>query len=198
MKDISIDILNKYINLFPDEKERLKLLSDFLERNTDESVCDWNNFDGHIVASGIIYSKKEQQFLVMFHNDFKMFLYPGGHTTFEDKDPLTTAKREVEEETGLKKLDLVSLTRDPLVPFDIDIHFLKPNLRLNLPEHMHFDFRYFFAIDKITNIVLDEDELSDYKWISREQFFERPQYKRFEYKVDKLISILEQDRDIDD
>ena len=38
------------------------------------------------------------------------------------------------------------LTKNKMVPIDIDTHRIGYNERLNLPEHLHFDFRYLFVI----------------------------------------------------
>lgn len=198
MKKEVINLLKKYLKEFPNELDRLQTFIDYLKRNNNEQVCDWNNFDGHIVASGFIYAIEEQKFLVMFHKDLKMFLYPGGHTTIDDKTPLETAKREIEEETGLHDLKQLSFMKDLNVPFDIDTQHLGRNERLNLPEHYHFDFRYFFAIDKITDIQMDTEELAEYKWVTMDELYQRPNYKKLSPKIEKILSTIELDKDISD
>lgn len=72
------NILSEYLKIFPTEKNRQSKLLEFLNLHDQEEIIDWNNFDGHIVASGFIYSKKEKKFLVLCHKDFNMFLCPGG------------------------------------------------------------------------------------------------------------------------
>ena len=101
MKNLILTILNKYLLLFPEEKKRQAKLIKFLNNFDDRQIIDWNNFDGHIVASGFIYSKKDKKFLVMYHNDMKKYIYPGGHIDLSDINPLDAAIREVKEETGL-------------------------------------------------------------------------------------------------
>ena len=54
MKTSVLGVLNKYLLLFPDEHERQNHLMDFLLTHTEEQVNDWNNFDGHVVASGFV------------------------------------------------------------------------------------------------------------------------------------------------
>ena len=105
----------------------------------------------------------------------------------EDKNPLITAKREAMEETGLDNLNEIQTTNDPLVPIDIDTHFIKVNTRLNLPRHYHFDFRYLFSIDKIKDIKIDEQESSCFKWLSLEELYTETNYGRILDKIKDLL-----------
>ena len=59
MKELLLSIINEYLNVFPNEKERQQKLIEFLNNHNDEQITDWNNFKGHIVASGLVYSKLE-------------------------------------------------------------------------------------------------------------------------------------------
>lgn len=163
MKDKVINIVNKYSKIFKDED--VTLLNKFLENHNDEEIIDWNNFDGHIVASGFLYAKKEDKFLVLFHKDMNTYIYPGGHVDKGDADPLDAAKREVEEETGVCHFKVLGVMSDELVPMDIDIHTIPYNERLDLPEHFHFDFRYLFVVDEICRVFIDSEESNGYKWV---------------------------------
>lgn len=80
----------------------------------------------------------------MYHNDMKIYTYPGGHIDLSDTNPLEAAIREVKEETGLMDFKEVNISKNELVPIDIDTHIIHYNERLNLPQHYHFDFRYLF------------------------------------------------------
>ena len=105
MKNILLIILKKYLEIFPEEKDRQTELLNYLNSHEDNEITNWNNFDGHIVAGGFIYSKKDNKFLVLYHKDLKIYLYPGGHIDANDKNPLEASKREIQEETGLFNLE---------------------------------------------------------------------------------------------
>ena len=188
MKDILLNVLNNYLLLFPEEQQRQITLINYLNSHKDDELTDWNNFDGHIVAGGFIYAKEENKFLVLYHNDLKMFLYPGGHVDSSDVNTLEASKREILEETGLSNLEQLKLTEDALIPIDIDTHKIGYNERLNLPEHYHFDFRYLFMVDKISDIETDAEELSSYKWISVEELSSDPNYGMVANKIKKVLS----------
>ena len=187
MKDSILTIINQYLLLFPEEKQRQAKLVYFLNNFDDNEIIDWNNFNGHIVASGFVYSKNDKKFLVMYHNDMKMYTYPGGHIDLCDANPLVAAIREVKEETGLMDFEEVNIARNELVPVDIDTHIISYNERLNLPQHYHFDFRYLFIIDKILNVKVDGTELSNYKWINIDELSSDPNYGKIVEKLRRLL-----------
>lgn len=87
--------------------------------------------------------------------------------------------------TNLNQLQLVD---DIMVPIDIDTHMIGYNTRLNLPEHYHFDFRYLFMIDKIEDIKLDNEELSNFQWIDLNELRNDINYGKIASKIEKLIS----------
>ncbi len=185
MKKNITEILKEYLDYYSNEIDRQNKLIEYLKKNDDNQITDWNNFNGHIVASGIIYSNKTSKFLVMYHKDMKRYIYSGGHIDKEDNNPLETAIREIKEETGIDNLKLVKVTDNELLPFDIDTQVINYNERLKLPQHIHFDFRYLFEVDDILNIEIDNEEMSDYKWIKKDKF-----YDEFKEMSNKLEAIL--------
>lgn len=190
MKNNYLKILDDYLLLFPEEKERQARLLGYLEKSNDKEIIDWNNFIGHIVAGGFIYAKEEHKFLVLYHKDLKMFLYPGGHVNDNEKNPLQAAKREIMEETGLSNLEQLKLSENEQIPLDIDTHLIGYNERLNLPAHYHFDFRYLFIVDKISRIKIEQNELSNYKWIDIYELKNDLNYGKIVNKIENIINKL--------
>lgn len=187
MKSKLLDMVVKYLNIFPEECEKQTKLVEHLDKYDDINVIDWNNFSGHVVAGGFIYAKEDNKFLVLFHKDLDMYVYPGGHIDIDDINPLEAAKREIFEETGLKKIEQLTFVDDNIIPIDIDVHKIKYNCRLNLPEHYHFDCRYLFVIDKIKNIKIDFRELDHYKWVSIDELNDVSCYGNIVQKIKRLI-----------
>lgn len=186
-KRIIVNIVNKYLDFYKEEKDRLKIFLEYLEKYNEEEIIDWNNFNGHICASSFIYSLKEKKFLTLYHKDMKIFVYPGGHIDARDKTPLESAARETKEEIGIKDFKLLSISDNDLVPFDIDTHKISYNEHLNLPEHYHFDFRYLFVIPEISNIEVDKSEMGEYKWITINELKENPFFGSLASKLEKLL-----------
>lgn len=186
-KKIILGAVHNYLNFYKEEQDRLCVFKEFLDKCNDEKLIDWNNFDGHLVAGGFIYSKSDNKFLVLYHKDLKIYLYPGGHIDKEDESPLEAAKREVYEETGISNLNLLNIVDDVIVPVDIDTHIIPYNERLNLPEHYHFEFRYLFVVDKVEDINIDTIELGNYRWIDINELYDNPYYGKIAVKLEKLL-----------
>lgn len=185
MKEEVQKILKEYLARFPEEKQRQKRLQDFLQQSLPEEITDWNNANGHLTAGAFVYCKSEDKFLMLYHQDLKMFLYPGGHVDKTDKSLLETAKRELQEETGLTNLELLQMCQSG-IPFDIDTHCIPANTRIAMLAHNHFDFRYFFFTETIEEIYLDKSEVSGYQWMTTEEV---KQDKNFGNVMDKLARI---------
>lgn len=186
-KKIVEKIVSQYLDIYPDENNRIQPLLSYLNVQEESKICDWNNTEGHLTAGGFIYSKKNKQFLVLWHKDLQMFLYPGGHCETSQNSPFDTAKNEVNEETGITKFAPVKLNNCDLVPFDIDIHKIPFNARINMPEHYHFDFRYLFVVEDDQKITIDTDELSSYKWIDCDELKQDVNYGNILRKIEKYL-----------
>jgi len=187
MKEEVQKILKEYLARFPEEKQRQKRLQDFLQQSLPEEITDWNNPNGHLTAGAFVYCKSEDKFLVLYHQDLKMFLYPGGHVNDNEKSPFQTAKREIIEETGLNRFEQLKLSENEQTPIDIDTHLIEYNERLNLPAHYHFDFRYLFIVDRIPKIKIEEEELSSYKWIDINELENDLNYGKIVNKIKKIL-----------
>lgn len=183
----TLKILEKYLQLFPKENERQKKLIEYLKQSEDKNIINSNNFEGHIVSGGFIYAKKDNKFLVLYHKELKMYLYPGGHIEQADKTIIDAAKREIKEETGLYNLRQLKIDEDNLIPIDIDTHKIPFNEKRNLPEHYHFDFRYIFIIDKIENIKIDKEESDSYEWIGLTELKKDKNYEKVANKIECII-----------
>lgn len=186
MKDLFLELINKYLYLFPEEKEKYKEFTEYLNNNND--VTDWNNFNGHVVVGGFIYAKKEKKFLVIYHNDLKMYLYPGGHIDNTDSNPLEAVKREIKEETGITNINEIVLLDNNLIPIDINIHMIPYNERLDLKEHYHYEFRYLFTIDSIQEVTLDTTESSSFKWIDINELKDNENFGEIVKKFEGIIA----------
>ena len=93
---------------------------------------------GHFTSSAFIVHS-DGAFLFLFHQKLRRWLQPGGHMEPERGElcPIETARREAEEETGIKELELV-IER----PIDLDIHWIPA--RGEQRRHAHLDLRYLF------------------------------------------------------
>jgi 8-oxo-dGTP pyrophosphatase MutT (NUDIX family) len=90
---------------------------------------------GHFTASGFVVSPDRSSLLLVHHVKLAKWLQPGGHIEGDDADLERAARREVEEETGVRDLEFLGL-------LDIDIHLFPQRGRD--PAHDHLDVRFGF------------------------------------------------------
>ncbi|MCI9434150.1 MAG: hypothetical protein HFI86_02580 [Bacilli bacterium] len=55
-----------------------------------------------------------------------------------------------------------------------------------MPEHYHFDFRYLFLLENLSDILIDKDEFKDYKWISSRELEKDKSYGSIVNKLKNL------------
>jgi 8-oxo-dGTP pyrophosphatase MutT (NUDIX family) len=115
-----------------------------------------NRFEpGHFTASGFVVSPDGSSLLLIHHRRLDRWMQPGGHIDPEDPSPLLAAAREVEEETGVATVPLMSGL------IDLDIHPIPP--RAPEPEHEHFDLR--FALRALGSELTVDGEVIDAVWV---------------------------------
>ena len=183
-------IINQYLKFFPNEKEQLNQLNDFIKKSEErgDDIFNSQNTIGHITASGYIYSIKDKKMLLLEHKKLKRLLQPGGHVEKTDKSILHTAQREIYEETGLKNLQILGIDIDNNIPIDINTHYIPENIKTNMPCHYHHDFRYLFIVDEIKNVQIDENESKDYQWVCVEKLCNEEIFSTPIKKINKLLS----------
>lgn len=149
-------------------------------------VLTRNNHFGHFASSAFVVNKDRSKMLVVYHNIYDAWIFPGGHADGEE-DLLSVAVREVEEETGLKPtvLDeaIFAISASPIVG-----HVKRGNY---VPAHTHLDAVYLLQADDSLPLKYREDESKGVKWISFEEAtgedivdFIRPVHKRL---IKKLV-----------
>lgn len=141
-------VLARYLEVFPDEKERMRLLQDFLRATTDpRQLFHRKNFAGHITASGFVLSPDCKKLALVRHKILDRHLQPGGHVEATDSSVRAAALREVLEETNIPSCRHLPFHADPDLPFDIDTHEIPANPKKNEPKHLHHDFRFLFRAE---------------------------------------------------
>ena len=188
MKNNIKNIIIKYLNYYPEEKDKLENLIKLVNNNINDSSNLFNrkNFEGHITASAFIYCIDERKLLLLEHKSLKKFLQPGGHVEIADDRVLDGAKREVLEETGLKNYNITSIDDDVNIPFDIDTHFIPENDKKKEEGHYHHDFRYLFTVDKIQDVNLDYNESTGYKWIDIDELKNNEKFVLIIEKIENI------------
>lgn len=169
-----LNFFSEYTTPFSEENF---FISRFQELLGQQNCFERTHLPGHITGSSWIVDPTHTQVLLVHHAKLNKWLQPGGHAD-GDENILRVALREAEEETGLKKLTVISET-----PFDVDIHLIPA--RKDLGEHYHYDIRFLIEADTTEPIIVSE-ESHDVKWIplkSLEDWNQEPSILRMKEKL---------------
>lgn len=186
------DILQDYLTNFPNEDKLFNLAKEQVKKQSDVKLKSRKNFVGHFTAAAFLVSKDTKRVLLLEHKTLKKMLQPGGHMEVFDTDPLATAYRELNEETGIKAEAVQYRCLVPaklLVPFDIDTHFIPKNTKKEEPDHYHHDMRYLFTVEHEAAVKIDKSESNSYEWTDWQTFIAQPQFKKVASKIEALITI---------
>jgi len=169
---------------FDEAEEEIK---DYLLKwiDTFDDVLTRENEFAHFASSAFVVNKDRTKMLVVYHNIYDAWIFPGGHAD-GDENLLSVATREVEEETGLKTkiLDnsIFAISASPIAG-----HVKRGKY---IPAHTHLDVVYLLEADDTEALAFREDESKGVKWINFEEAigsnivdFIRPVHKRL---IEKL------------
>lgn len=177
-------IVDRYLGVYPDEHVKLERLRHLLATTPDAAArIARRNFVGHVTASGFVVHRTRKTIALVYHKGLAMYVQPGGHLEPTDHTPLDGARREIREEIGLTLLTYRPMTADPLVPLDIDSHYIPPNPSKDEAEHWHHDFRYLFLCDETESATVDETEVANLRWVALDELEQFPTFETVAAKI---------------
>jgi len=147
-------LLQSYQTSFSEESAFINRFSELL---LHPRAYHRDHLPGHITGSAWVVNHERSKVLLLHHGKLNTWLQPGGHAD-GDENVLKVALRELEEETGLRPVNLLT----PGI-FDLDIHPIPE--RKDFPSHFHYDVRFLFEADEQDKIIVSEESF-DVKWIS--------------------------------
>jgi 8-oxo-dGTP pyrophosphatase MutT (NUDIX family) len=136
------ELYTAYLSVFPQEEARLARLKSGIERGA--ALYARTTMTGHVTASAYVLAPDGERVLLVYHRALEDWLAPGGHFEVRDGDLVGCARREAQEETGIKELSLDAWHERLGIPIDIDTHLIPGNALKGETEHYHFDCRYVF------------------------------------------------------
>ncbi len=158
-----LGLLDRYHDRHPDEiatVDRIrKLLSDF------ERCFHRDCLPGHITSSAWIISRESGAALLTHHRKLGRWLQLGGHVDGET-DVLASARREAEEESGLRNFRTLPLVGVGEI-LDVDVHDIPA--RGNEPSHQHHDIRFLLDVSDRQPIQTQQAESKEVRWFGADE-----------------------------
>lgn len=150
------ELLERFVAVDPAEHRNVARMRRLLEGGGDPFSRDYF-VPGHFTASAFILSPDERSLLLIHHAKLHRWLQPGGHIEPGDADVIAAARREVREEVGLERVELMW----PGI-FDADVHPIPA--RGDEPGHEHFDVRFLFRA--MTWEAKAASDARDHRWVA--------------------------------
>lgn len=141
------------------EKEDKEVMLNYI--NDFDNILSRENKYAHFCSSAFVVNETFDKVLFIYHNIYKDWVWIGGHADGES-DLLLQAKRELEEETGLKNYKLVCNDFISLDTLPVLSHY-KNGKYVN--AHIHLSVAYLFVANESEYVRIKEDENSGVEWI---------------------------------
>lgn len=160
-----LNMLQRYQKQYRDESDVVAQIKQLVTHSPDcfERACR----PGHVTGSAWVLSHDHGHCLLVHHRKLNRWLQPGGHAD-GDSNIANVALREVREESGLTKIELLR-TQGEIVPLDVDVHLIpaRTNSSGTVIEdaHEHHDIRFLVLAAEGQKLVLS-DESNDLRWFS--------------------------------
>jgi 8-oxo-dGTP pyrophosphatase MutT (NUDIX family) len=157
-----MDLKNIIENFKPYNEQEQKDKETFLKwMDSFEDLLTRNNEFAHFTSSAFVVNKEKTKVLMIYHKIYDSWGWTGGHADGED-DLLSVALREVEEETGVKKLKPVSNDIFLLDILSVIGHFKRGKY---VSAHVHLSVAYLIEADENEPLRIKEDENSGVAWV---------------------------------
>lgn len=183
-----MNLRNMIKNYVPYNEQEIEDKNSFLKfLDTFEDVLTRDNIFGHFTSSAFVVNKDRTKMLVVYHNIYDGWVYPGGHADGEF-DLLSVAVREVEEETGLKAKIL-----DENI-FGLQVNAVNGHVKRGkyISSHTHYDVVYLLEADDTLPLTYRIDESKGVKWILLEEAYNDEIIDSFKLVHKKLVYKLKE------
>lgn len=151
----------------------------------------------HYVATGYIYDRHADGFLLILHKKSGKWLPPGGHLV-EGEEPHKGVLRELFEEIGvpgriIDLLDVPKVGTQAIAQLPSPFCILREKIvsGIECEEHIHIDFVYVVEINLSEPLDLCSEEVSLAKWVSSENMHLMDTYENVK-QVCRAISSISQ------
>lgn len=156
-------IISAYSPCCEQEHEDKRMLLKYIDENPD--ILLRTNETAHFSASAWVVNPARTKVLMLYHNIYNSWSWPGGHADGEE-DLLSVALREVCEETGIESIRPVSDELYSLEILTVNAHFKRGKY---VVPHLHLNLTYLLEADDTQQLHSKPDENSAVRWFPLEE-----------------------------
>lgn len=182
------DEINNYVPDDELDQVNKEVMLDFIKNNDD--VLTRNNRIAHFTTSAWIVNKDRTKVLMAFHNIYNSWAWVGGHAD-GDSNLLRVVKKEIEEETGVSKVNLLYDGIYGINIITVNNHIKRGKV---VNSHLHFDIEYLFEASEEDEIRIKEDENSQVGWINIDEVDKYCSEEHMKPIYDKLTKKLRENK----
>lgn len=175
--------IEKYIPYNKQEKNDKKTILDYM--NKFDNLLTRENEVAHFTASAWTVNKERTKVLMIYHKIYNSWSWTGGHAD-GDTNLLYTAVRELKEETGIEKVNILKDDIFSLETICVNGHIKRGKY---VSSHLHFNLTYLLEVDEKEELKIKEDENSGVKWIDIEDI---DKYVTEKWMIDNIYSKLKE------
>ena len=149
-----------------------------------DDVLTRNNEMIHFTCSGFVLNNTRDKVLMIYHNLYNSWSWPGGHADGES-NLLGVAIKEVQEETGVK--NVIPLVEDIFV-IDVLTVFGHVKKGKYISSHMHISVAFLLEVNENEVLKIKEDENSKVDWLPIETFLDSVTEEHMKPIYSKIIN----------
>ncbi len=129
--------------------------------NNYTNILSRENEFAHFTASSWAINHEKTKVLMVYHNIYQSWTWTGGHSDGE-ADLLKVAIKELKEETGVKKVNVLKDEIFSLESITVNGHRKKGKY---ISSHIHLNLTYLLEVDEKEELFIKKDENSGVKWV---------------------------------
>lgn len=156
-------LIESYVPFNEQEREDKRLMLKYVRENEDILLRSNETF--HMTASAWVTDPAHEKILMLYHNIYNSWSWPGGHADGEE-DLLSVALREVEEETGISDLRAADEKPLSLEILTVNAHYKKGRY---VAPHLHLNLTYLIEANDAQALKVKPDENSALKWFGLDE-----------------------------
>ena len=182
------EIIEGYVPQCEQEVQDRRMMLKYMDLFPDDILTRQNEI-AHFTASAWVVNPARDRVLMLYHNIYQSWAWPGGHADGEE-NLLGVAQREVMEETGIGQLRAVTEQLYSLEILTVNAHVKRGKY---VAPHLHLNLTYLLEADDSQSIHSKPDENSAVRWFGLDAAVEastEPDMRVVYRKLNEKLAVL--------